>query len=79
MRISLLLLFILPKLAFGQFIPYDYGSNRNIEISLVNRIIYGRESGFDINISITNKTDTTFLLYGLSDDGWRSKQSVPHN
>lgn len=51
---------------------YDYGYEKKIQIRLLNEKIVYDELGFNLKVSITNKTDTTFLLYELKDveDGW---------
>ena len=75
--------FFLPLLllscsAPGQLMQYDYGYEKKIQIRLLDEKVIYHESGFDLRVSITNKTDTSFLIYGLKDveDGWWNGRST---
>jgi len=63
--------FFLPLLllscsALGQLMQYDYGYEKKIQIRLLNEKVIGHESGFSFKVSITNKTDTSFILYDFT-------------
>jgi len=75
--------FFLPLLllscsAPGQLMQHDNGYKKKIQIRLLNEKVIYHEWGFDLRVSITNKTDTTFLIYGLKDveDGWWNGRST---
>src|SRR5258708_27172582 len=63
--IQLFLTYLMSHLAFGQKMPYD--KDKKLQLLIIDTEIK-LENGvteFDINISITNKSDSSFLLYGF--------------
>jgi len=62
----------------SQPMEFDFDSGSLIQLSISDKKIFYQETGFGLNLLFTNKTDTTFILYGLNDveNGWWDGRST---